>query len=50
MYGVHGVVLGIVFNVGITSMPQLIVALVHEMVHADVEICGHCEIVTLSRN
>ena len=39
MYGVHGVVVGIVFNVGITSMPQLIVALVHEMVHADVEIC-----------
>jgi len=39
MYGVHGVVVGIVLNVGITSMPQLIDVLVHEMVHADVEIC-----------
>jgi len=38
MYGVHGFVVGIVFNVGIMSMPQLIVALVHKMVHADVEI------------
>ena len=38
MYGVHGVVVGIVLNVSITSLPEMISVVVHEMVHADVEI------------
>jgi len=33
VYGVHGDV-GIVLNVGITSLPEMIIVLVHEMVHA----------------
>ena len=38
MYGVNGVVVGIVMNESIPSMQETFNTLIHEMVHADVEV------------
>lgn len=38
MFGVHGVVVGIVLNADITSLPDMFCILIHEMVHADIEV------------
>jgi len=38
MFGVHGVIVGIVLSADITSMQVLIEVLMHEMAHADVEV------------
>ena len=38
MFGVHGVVVGIVLNADITAVSDVFNILIHEMVHADLEI------------
>jgi len=38
MFGVHGVVVGIVLNADVTAITDMFNMVIHEMVHADIEL------------